>query len=39
MHSFGESEKIGDAYEKVHVTEDAVVQAGRQVVQEVYDST
>jgi transketolase len=35
MHGFGESGKIHDVYEKFHVTVDAVVEAGRSVVQEV----
>ncbi|MGI4797289.1 MAG: transketolase, partial [Janthinobacterium lividum] len=36
MHSFGESGKIAEVYEKFGITTDAVVRAGRDVVQEVY---
>ncbi len=36
MHGFGESGKIAEVYQKFGITTDAVVQAAREVVQEVY---
>jgi transketolase len=37
MHSFGESGKIGDVYQKFDITTDAVLRAAREVIREVYD--
>ncbi len=36
MHGFGESGKIAEVYQKFGITTDAVVQAAREVMQEVY---
>jgi transketolase len=36
MHSFGESGKIAEVYQKFGITTDAVVHAAREVMQEVY---
>ncbi len=36
MHDFGESGKIAEVYQKFGITTDAVVQAAREVVQEVH---
>jgi len=36
MHGFGESGKIAEVYQKFGITTDAIVQAAREVMQEVY---
>jgi transketolase len=35
MHSFGESGKVAEVYQKFDITTDAVVRVARQVIQEV----
>ena len=36
MHGFGELGKIAEVYQKFGITAEAVAQAGREVVREVY---